>query len=219
MDVMGALQNKLGPLEAWQWGALAGGGVLVFRLIHAQQQAQQPASVTLTPNAQPAIGGAAPETVGSILSDFGAQGYQPSDFQVTLPDGTAVHFTGTTVSTTPPASDGGSSGGSSGGGSSGGGSSGGGTTTIPPISSSGAAPMPRLGNTRPMTGVLNSPNPRTLGAIAGANPVPYPGYHPPLVSSPDVTRPPASVVIAPTTAPGGRGTTASGGTPATSPTR
>jgi hypothetical protein len=204
MDVMGALQNKIGPLEAWQWGALAGGGILVYRLVTSGHQNTGAQTVTLTPNNQPDLSGTGRESVGGILSDFTQGGFAPSDFTITLPDGTTVHFTGGVISTTPPPGNGGGSGGGGGGGGSGGDGSkleqfprviDDSGTSAPPLGSIVAAPMPRDTGVqvRPSLARTPAPTPRLGGVIVGAAPAPSPAY-----------KPPASVVINPGTS---RGTT------------
>jgi hypothetical protein len=104
VDIPEALQHKLGPLEAWQWGALAGGAILVYRVVSSQgHQSTGVGTVTLTPNNQPDVSGAGQNTIGSILSGFAATGLFPDEFSITLPDGTVVTFKGgRVVSTTPP---------------------------------------------------------------------------------------------------------------------
>ena len=182
VDVMGALKNKLGPLEAWQWGALAGGGLLVYRLATQGHQTTGPQTVTLTPNNQPKLANAGDSTIGGILSAFGAQGYAPTDFSITLPDGTVVSFHGGVLTTTPPAA---------------GGGGGGPGPPIPPISSIGAPIMPYPFSrtwpwTPPRAGVIVNPLPPSRGGpVVGGTPGAYPGG-PPAPSPPPITQPPGS---------------------------
>jgi hypothetical protein len=104
VDIPEALQHKLGPLEAWQWGALAGGAILVYRVVSSQgHQSTGVGTVTLTPNNQPDVSGSGTDTIGSVLSGFAATGLFPDEFSITLPNGTVVTFKGGRIVSTTPA--------------------------------------------------------------------------------------------------------------------
>jgi hypothetical protein len=158
----------------------------------------------LTPNNQPNLGGSGTDTVGSVLSGFASTGLFPTDFSITLPNGTVVTFSGGRIVSTTPASGGG--GGNPGTGGSGDGSGGGGLgaqasplLTIPQGRPAGGQSRPGLTNPWAMPVSRGGP------VIAGATPNQSP------------TTGPATVVIvpqnpAPTTRPPPPGTGGSGGT-------
>jgi hypothetical protein len=223
VDIPEALQHKLGPLAAWQWGALAGGAILVYRVVSSGHQSTGVGTVTLTPNNQPNLGGSGTDTVGSVLSGFAATGLFPTDFSITLPNGTVVTFSGGRIVSTTPASGGG--GGNPGTGGSGDGSGGGGLgaqasplLTIPQGRNSGLQTRPGS----PLPWVM--PTSRGGPVIAGATPNPFPGSGPANVvirppinpgANPPATNPPATTPGAG----GGHtpGTGGTGGTPGTTP--
>jgi hypothetical protein len=200
VDIPEALQHKLGPLEAWQWGALAGGAILVYRVVATKgHQTTSVGTVTLTPNNQPDLSGSGNDTVGSVLSGFAATGLFPDEFSITLPNGTVVTFKGgRIVSTTSP-----------------------GDTTTPPASDPppplGAISAPLLqvpvsrggpvGSYRPGA-VLPSVRPvgRRGTVIPGATPLASPALNGP-----------ANVIISPRTPPPSTGGTGGSGGPGTSP--
>jgi hypothetical protein len=195
VDSPEALQHKLGPLAAWQWGALAGGAILVYRVVSSQgHQSTGAGTVTLTPNNQPSVADSGLDTAPGLLNAMSANGLFPTHFSFTLPDGTVLSWDGTRMVTTP-AGDG--SGGGGGGGDGGGPSLGG-------QGSPWFLPMPRPGGPV-IPGV--TPNPLPTGR-AGVSPYPIavlpmpPGWVAPVWNPP--------------TRPGGP---ASGGTPNPLPAR
>lgn len=182
-ELLAKLQTPLGPLQAWEWGALAGGGLLVFRLLRQGHQTTGVQTVTLTPNNQPDLpSSAGQDTTGSIISALNTLPFAPGEFSYTLPNGTTLSWTnsglsvsnptsaGSTPSNPPATTPGGSS-----------------TATAPSTGISNLigpvlAPLPIPRTSEPVrpSNPDTMPAPRAGGAIVGANPRPYPGYTPPI---------------------------------------
>jgi hypothetical protein len=109
MGIEETLTQKFGPLAAWQWGILAGGGMFVARKYLSSVKTPGVTSVTLTPSNGPGtaaatttasdVGGA----LGSLSAFLNAIPTQAGTFGFTMPDGTTITWDNGIPKFNPPA--------------------------------------------------------------------------------------------------------------------
>jgi hypothetical protein len=95
MNPLGRLQTRIGPLRAWQWGALVGGAALGYRLI-ASRAGGQPSVFQIEPLPEGTFTSkTSPQGLGGGLLDelshfICTMPNAPNSLQLSLPDGTVM---------------------------------------------------------------------------------------------------------------------------------
>lgn len=141
-DIGAALQRPIGPLAAWQWGAVIGGGYLGYRILSGK---------SVFPSGSTSQG-------GGLGQDASGSTYLPGLPTLPNPPGTTPTPVGSGGAGTGTGSGGGSTGGGSGSG-----AAGGGTVSIPggeapaPIPSFNPQPVPSQPFQAPVISTLLSP--------------------------------------------------------------